>query len=172
MQENEVEDHGPQWLSCFPDSCTSIVSLNFACLKGEVNSGALERLVARSPNLRRLRLNRAVSAETLSKILLRAPQLVDVGTGSFTLDHHSEAYHRLLNAFIKCKSIRKVSGFWDASPRCLLAVYPICWKLTSLNLSYAPAISHADLIKLIRQCVKLQRLWVINTFLVFKSTHI
>ncbi|ONK58583.1 uncharacterized protein A4U43_C09F14560 [Asparagus officinalis] len=163
LQENEVEDHGPKWLTCFPDSCTSLVSLNFACLKGEVNAASLERLIARSPNLKSLRLNRAVSTETLSKILLKAPQLVDLGTGSFTLDHRSEAYHRLLNAFIKCKSIRSLSGFWDASPRCLLAVYPICWKLTSLNLSYAPAIQGADLIKLIRQCHKLQRLWVLDS---------
>jgi len=171
LQENEVEDHGPQWLSCFPDSCTSLVSLNFACLKGEMNAGALERVVARSPNLRSLKLNHAVSTETLSKILLRAPQLVDLGTGSFTLDLQSEAYRRLLNAFIKCKSLRSLSGFWDASPHCLLAVYPICWKLTTLNLSYAPAIQGTDLIKLIRQCRKLQRLWVIITFLISKYTQ-
>lgn len=163
LQENEVEDHGPQWLSCFPDSCTSIESLNFACLKGDVNAGTLERLVARSPNLRSLRLGSRVTTETLSKILLRAPNLVDLGTGSFSLDHRSEAYHRLLNAFIKCKTLRSLSGFWDASPRCLFTIYPICSKLTDLNLSYAPLIQSADLIKLIRQCPRLQRLWVLDS---------
>ncbi|MCL7027635.1 hypothetical protein MKW94_010427, partial [Papaver nudicaule] len=55
LQENEVEDLRGQWLSCFPDSCTSLVTLNFTCLKGEVNSGDPERLVARCPNLRSLR---------------------------------------------------------------------------------------------------------------------
>lgn len=163
LQENEVEDHGPQWLSCFPDSCTSLVSLNFACLKGEVNAGVLERLVGRSPNLKSLNLNRAVSIETLSKILLRAPQLVELGTGSFALDHHhSDAYNRLLNAFNKCKSLQSLSGFWDASPCCLAALYSMCWNFTSLNLSYAPSIQGADLIMLICQCHKLQRLWVLD----------
>ncbi|XP_072981205.1 transport inhibitor response 1-like protein Os04g0395600 [Typha angustifolia] len=162
LQENEVEDRGPQWLSCFSDSCTSIESLNFACLKGEVNAGALERLVARCPNLRSLRLNRAISVESLSKILARSPHLVDLGTGSFTADHRSESYYMLIIALQKCKSLRSLSGFWDASPRCLPAVYPICANLTSLNLSYAPAIQGADLIKLIRHCWKLQRLWVLD----------
>ncbi|KAG1370194.1 transport inhibitor response 1-like protein [Cocos nucifera] len=162
LQENEVEDRGPQWLSCFPDSCTSLVSLNFACLKGEVNAGSLERLVARCPNLRTLRLSRAVSVDTLSKILARAPHLVDLGTGSFTIDHRAEAYHKVMGNFIKCKSLRSLSGFWDAAPHCLPAVYPICGNLTGLNLSYAPAIQCADLIKLIRQCSKLQRLWILD----------
>ncbi|XP_072951186.1 transport inhibitor response 1-like protein Os04g0395600 [Typha angustifolia] len=163
LQENEMEDRGPQWLSCFPDSCTSLISLNFACLKGEVNAGALERLVSRCPNLRSLRLNRAVSAETLAKVLTKAPQLVDLGTGSFMLDHRSEAFHKLFDAIQKCKSLRSLSGFWDASPLCLPAIYTICANLTGLNLSYAPAIQGFDLIKLIRHCWKLQRLWVLDS---------
>ncbi|RWW10340.1 hypothetical protein BHE74_00001586 [Ensete ventricosum] len=149
LQENEVEDHGHQWLSCFPDSCTSLISLNFACLKGEVNANALERLVARCPDLRSLKLNRAISVESLNRILTRAPHLVDLGTGSMMLNHHTEAYHRLINTFLKCKSLRSLSGFCDASSCCLQAVYPVCMNLTALNLSYAPAIQGDDLIKLI-----------------------
>ncbi|KAG6531780.1 hypothetical protein ZIOFF_005604 [Zingiber officinale] len=163
LQENEVEDHGRQWLSCFPDSCTSLVSLNFACLKGEVNTSALERLVARCQNLRCLKLNRAISIESLIKILARAPNLVELGTGSFTADHRTEAYQNLLNAFYKCNSIRNLSGFWDAAPRCLQAIYSICSSLTVLNLSYAPAIQVNDLIKMIRHCFKLQKLWVLDS---------
>ncbi|OAY67494.1 Transport inhibitor response 1-like protein [Ananas comosus] len=162
LQENEIEDRGPQWLSCFPESCTSLMSLNFACLKGEINVAALERLVSRCPNLRSLRLNRAVSVEALSRILMKAPQLVDLGTGSFWVDHRSEAFHRLISAIERCKSLRSLSGFWDASPLCLPAIYPICSNLTGLNLSYAPAIQGSDLIKLIRHCWKLQRLWVLD----------
>nr|CAD1836655.1 unnamed protein product [Ananas comosus var. bracteatus] len=162
LQENEIEDRGPQWLSCFPESCTSLVSLNFACLKGEINVAALERLVSRCPNLRSLRLNRAVSVEALSRILMKAPQLVDLGTGSFWVDHRSEAFHRLTSAIERCKSLRSLSGFWDASPLCLPAIYSICSNLTGLNLSYAPAIQGSDLIKLIRHCWKLQRLWVLD----------
>jgi hypothetical protein len=47
LQENDIDDRGGHWLSCFPDSCTSLVSLNFACLNSEVNFEALERLVAK-----------------------------------------------------------------------------------------------------------------------------
>ncbi|KAG6524615.1 hypothetical protein ZIOFF_014550 [Zingiber officinale] len=162
LQENEVEDHGRQWLSCFPDSCTSLVSLNFACLKGEVNTSALERLVARCQNLRCLKLNRAISIESLIRILAQAPSLVELGTGSFTADHLTEAYQNLINAFYRCKSIRNLSGFWDASPRCLQSIYSICSNLTVLNLSYAPAIQGNDLIKMIRHCFKLQKLWVLD----------
>ncbi|CAL9120467.1 unnamed protein product [Musa acuminata var. zebrina] len=162
LQENEVEDHGRQWLSCFHESCTSLVSLNFACLKGEVNAGVLERLVARCPNLRSLKLNRAVSVESLNEIVARAPYLVDLGTGSFAVDHHTDAYQRLMNSFSKCKSLSSLSGFWEASPHCLDAVYPVCINLTVLNMSYAPAIQADDLIKLISLCFKLQKLWVLD----------
>ncbi|KAK7395969.1 hypothetical protein VNO78_16617 [Psophocarpus tetragonolobus] len=162
LQENEVEDHKGQWLSCFPDSCTSLVSLNFACLKGEVSLGALERLVARSPNLKSLKLNRSVPLDALQRIMMRAPQLADLGIGSFAHDPESEAYIKLKNTILKCKSITSLSGFLEAAPHCLEAIYPICSNLTSLNMSYAAGIQGSDLIKLIRHCVKLQRLWIMD----------
>ncbi|XP_058093023.1 protein AUXIN SIGNALING F-BOX 2-like [Magnolia sinica] len=162
LQESEVDDRRGNWLSCFPDSFTSLVSLNFACLKGDVNFGALERLVARCPNLRSLRLNRAVPFEVLCRILVRAPQLEDLGTGSFVHDIRSESYYKLANALHNCKSLKILSGFWEVNPRCLMVVYSICSNLTSLNLSYAPSIQEAELIKLIRHCQKLQRLWVLD----------
>lgn len=160
MQENEVDDRKGQWLSCFPDNCTSLISLNFACLKGEVNAAVLERLVARCSNLKSLRLNHGVPLDTLQKILVQAPQLNDLGTGSFVHDPDSEAYSKLKNAMNNCKSVRSLSGFLDVNVRCLPAVYPICTDLTSLNLSYAPAIYSNELIKLICHCKKLERLWV------------
>nr|AIT18060.1 auxin signaling F-box protein 2 [Prunus salicina] len=162
LQENDIDDHRGQWLSCFPENCTSLVSLNFACLKGEINLAALERLVARSPNLRVLRLNRAVPSDTLQKVLMRAPQLVDLGTGSYVLDPDSETYNKLKATVLKCKSIKSLSGFLEVSPRCLPAIYPICSNLTSLNLSYAPGVHGSELIKLIRHCGKLQRLWILD----------
>ncbi|KAM0870074.1 hypothetical protein ACQ4PT_040264 [Festuca glaucescens] len=162
LQENEVDDRGPRWLSCFPDSCTSLASLNFACIKGEVNAGALERLVARSPNLRSLRLNRSVSVDTLSKILMRTPNLEDLGTGNLTEDFQTESYQRLTVALEKCKMLKSLSGFWDASPFCVPCIYPVCAQLTGLNLSYAPTLESSDLTKMIRHCVKLQRLWVLD----------
>lgn len=160
MQENEIDDHRGHWLNCFPDSCTSLVSLNIACLKGEINLATLERLVARSPNLKSLRLNRAVPLDTLQRILMRSPQLVDLGTGSFVDEPDSESYSKLKATILKCKSITSLSGFLEVAPQCLPAVYPICGNLTSLNLSYAVGLQGSELIKLIRHCVKLQRLWV------------
>ncbi|TKY46272.1 AUXIN SIGNALING F-BOX 3 [Spatholobus suberectus] len=162
LQENEVDDHKGHWLSCFPDCCTSLVSLNFACLKGEINLGALERLVARSPNLKSLRLNHTVPLSALQRILKRAPQLVDLGIGSFIHDHHSEVFMKLKNTIIKCKSITSLSGFFEVNCRCLSAIYPICMNLTALNLSYAAGIDSRGLIRLIRHCVKLQRLWIMD----------
>ncbi|KAI5341468.1 hypothetical protein L3X38_020742 [Prunus dulcis] len=162
LQENDIDDHRGQWLSCFPENCTSLVSLNFACLKGEINLAALERLVARSPNLKVLRLNRAVPPDTLQKVLMRAPQLVDLGTGSYVLDPDSETYNKLKATILKCKSIKSLSGFLEVAPRCLPSFYPICSNLTSLNLSYAPGVHGSELIKLIRHCGKLQRLWILD----------
>lgn len=164
LQENEIEEKKNLWLGCFPDSCTSLVSLNFACLK-EINLVALERLVARNPNLKSLKLNRAVPLEALQRILVRAPQLVDLGTGSFVLDRDSddsETYRKLRGTILKCRSIRNLSGFLEVAPRCLPAIYPICLNLTYLNLSYAAGIHGSELIKLIRLCGKLQRLWILD----------
>ncbi|BAU01727.1 Protein AUXIN SIGNALING F-BOX 2 [Vigna angularis] len=161
LQENEVEHRG-QWLNCFPDCCTTLVSLNFACLKGEINLGALERLVARSPNLKSLRLNHTVPLTALQRILMQAPQLVDLGIGSFVHDPHSDVCTRLKNTIKKCKSMTSLSGFFEVLPGCLRTIYPVCMNLTALNLSYAAGIHCRDLIKLICFCGKLQRLWIMD----------
>ncbi|XP_047980431.1 protein TRANSPORT INHIBITOR RESPONSE 1-like isoform X2 [Salvia hispanica] len=139
LRESEVEDLSGHWLSHFPDSCTSLVSLNMSCLGSEVSFSALERLVARSPNLRTLRLNRAVPLERLANLIRRAPQLVELA----------------------CKQLKALSGFWDVVPSYLPAMYSVCSGITSLNLSYA-AIPSSDLVKLISQCQNLQRLWVLD----------
>ncbi|XP_050383302.1 protein AUXIN SIGNALING F-BOX 2-like [Argentina anserina] len=162
LQENDIDDHRGHWLSCFPESCTSLVSLNFACLKGEINLAALERLVARSPNLKVLRVNCAVPPDALLKLLMQSPQLVDLGIGSYVLDPDSESYSKLKAAILKCKSIKSLSGFLEVTSRSLPAFYPICLTLTSLNLSYAPGVHGSDLIKLIRKCGRLQNLWILD----------
>ncbi|KAI8001172.1 Protein AUXIN SIGNALING F-BOX 3 [Camellia lanceoleosa] len=140
----------------------SLVFLNFACLKGEVNLPGLDRLVARCHNLRSLRLNHAVPLANLQKIVAQAPQLVDLGTGAFAHDLDTETHYILKSVITKCTSIRSLSGFLEVAPRCLPAIYPICLNLTSLNLSYAPGIHGSELIKLIGQCWKLQRLWILD----------
>ncbi|RZC43409.1 hypothetical protein C5167_036357 [Papaver somniferum] len=162
LQENEVDDERGHWLSCFPQTCTSLVSLNFACLRGEVNLGALERLVARCPNLRSLKLNRSVPLEMLQRILTLAPHLLDLGTGTFIDEPESETYEKFSKAVIKCKSVRSLSGFLEVAPACLPAMYSICSNLSSLNLSYAPGIKGTELIGIILRCNKLQRLWILD----------
>lgn len=160
LQENQVDDARGQWLSCFPDDCTTLVSLNFACLRGQVNFGALVRLVDRCPNLTSLRVNSVVPLHVLQRILLQAPQLVDLGVGSFSTNPVSETYYKLENAIQKCTSIRSLSGFFRmVDPCCLRAIYPVCKSLTSLNLSCSP-ISSTKLCELIQHCRKLECLWV------------
>ena len=165
LQENEVEDNCCHWLSHFPESFTSLVSLNIACLEGEVNMSVLERLVSRSPNLRTLRLNHVVPLDWLASLLRRAPQLVDLGTGRFAADPRSELYVKLHSAFSGCKSLRSLSGIWEAVPSYLPTIYSVCAGLTSLNLSYA-TLQNPEIIKLVSQCKNLQRLWVNISFIV------
>ncbi|XP_071923600.1 protein TRANSPORT INHIBITOR RESPONSE 1-like [Coffea arabica] len=161
LRESEVEDLSGHWLSHFPETCTSLVSLNIACLGSEVSFSALERLVARSPNLRTLRLNRAVPLEKLPILLHRAPHLVELGTGAYSAESRPDVFSNLAEAFSACKQLKGLSGFWDLVPAYLPAVYSVCSKLTSLNLSYA-TIQSPDLVKLICQCHSLQRLWVLD----------
>ncbi|XP_077218037.1 protein TRANSPORT INHIBITOR RESPONSE 1-like [Tasmannia lanceolata] len=165
LQENNVEDRSGHWLNQFPESCTSLVSLNIACLEGwlegEVSFSALERLVGRCPNLKTLRLNQAVPLEKLANLLRRAPQLVDLGTGAYSADPHPELYSKLAGAFEGCKQLSRLSGFWSVVPAYLPAVYSVCSRITSLNFSYA-TIQNPDLAKLVSQCHNLQRLLVLD----------
>ncbi|XP_010241246.1 PREDICTED: protein TRANSPORT INHIBITOR RESPONSE 1-like [Nelumbo nucifera] len=161
LWECEVDDRSGNWLSHFPESCTSLVSLSFPCLDGEVSFSALERLVSRCTNLRTLRLNNSVPLDKLPNLLRRAPQLVDLGTGAYTAELRPELYSKLGDAFAGCKGLKSLSGFWEAVPSYLPATYSICAGIRSLNLSYA-TIQSPDLVKLIRQCPNLQRLWVLD----------
>ncbi|MED6135468.1 GPI-anchored mannoprotein [Stylosanthes scabra] len=161
LRESEVEDLSGRWLSDFPDSYTSLESLNISCLGNEVNLLALERLVSRCPNLKTLRLNRAVPLDRLPNLLRGAPQLAELGTGAYTSEMRPDVFSNLAEAFAGCKQLKTLSGFWDALPSYLPAVYPICSQLTSLNLSYA-TVQSPDLIKLVSLCEKLQKLWVLD----------
>ncbi|KAK4273168.1 hypothetical protein QN277_021621 [Acacia crassicarpa] len=161
LRESEVEDLSGHWLSQFPDSFTSLVSLNISCLGSEVSTCALERLLAGCPNLQSLRLNRAVPLEKLVNLLGRSPNLVELGTGAYTSEMQPDVFSDLSRAFVGCKQLKSLSGFWDAMPYYLPAVYPISSRLTSLNLSYATTES-PYLVKLVSECRNLQRLWVMD----------
>lgn len=167
-----MEDLSGHWLSHFPDTCTSLVSLNISCLGSEVSFLALERLVSRCSNLKTLRLNRSVPLEKLPNLLCRAPQLVELGIGAYSAELRPDVFSNLAEAFSGCKNLKGLSGFWDVVPVYLPAIYSVCSGLTSLNLSYA-TIQSPDIIKLVGQCHNLQRLWVcLNLFTVMFSLYI
>lgn len=161
LRESEVDDTSGHWLSHFPDTYTSLEALNIACLGSEVSFSALERLVARSPNLKTLRLNRAVPLEKLASLLRRAPQLIELGTGAYSAEVRSDVFSNIAEAITGCKELQGLSGFWDVVPAYLPAIYSVCSRLTSLNLSYSTTQS-PDLIKVVSQCYSLQRLWVLD----------
>ncbi|MBA0645546.1 hypothetical protein Goklo_013635 [Gossypium klotzschianum] len=162
LRDCEVDDLSAHWLSHFPETYTSLVSLNISCLgSDEVSFSALERLVGRCTNLKTLRLNRAVPLDKIANILRHAPQLVEFGTGTYTADVRPDVYSDLAGVFSSCKELKSLSGFWDVVPDYLPAIYHVCSKLTSLNLSYA-TIQSPDLIKLVSHCPNLQRLLVLD----------
>ena len=159
LQENEIEDCSINWLSLFPESFTSLVTLNFSCLEGDVNIAVLERLVTRCRNLKTLKVNNSIPLDMLASLLRKAPQIVELGTGRFSADYHLSLFSKLEAAFAGCKSLRRLSGAWDAVPEYLPAFYCVCEGLTSLNLSYA-TVRGPELIKFISRCKNLQLLWV------------
>ncbi|KAH0466187.1 hypothetical protein IEQ34_006290 [Dendrobium chrysotoxum] len=161
LQENVIEDNCSNWLSHFPESFTSLISLNIACLDGDVNLFILERLVSRCSNLKTLRLNHSVPLDRLVSILLKAPQLVDLGTGRFSADSRPELLAKLESSFAGCRNLKSLSGFYEAVPAYLPTIFSVCDGLSSLNLSYA-TIQSAELTKLITRCKNLQRLWVMD----------
>ncbi|KAL6552260.1 Protein AUXIN SIGNALING F-BOX 3 [Orobanche gracilis] len=120
-------------------------------------------LAAIASSCRSLRLNHSVPLDTLQRILVKAPQLNDLGTGAFVHDPNSEACNKLKNVLLQYTSMRSLSGFLDVNALCLPFIYPICTNLTSLNLSYAPGIYNKVLIKLICYCKNLERLWILDT---------
>lgn len=146
-------------MSCFPENFTSLEVLNFANLHNDVNYDALEKLVSRCKSLKTLKVNKSVTLGQLQRLLVRAPQLCELGSGSFSLELTSKQYLELESAFNNCKNLRTLSGLWVATAQYLPVLYPACTNLTFLNFSYA-SLDSDDLAKLLVHCPKLQRLWV------------
>lgn len=162
--ESEVSDDEVDWISYFPENKTCLESLTFDCVECPIDFEALEKLVIRSPSLKRLRLNRFVSITQLYRLMIRAPQLTNLGTGSFgastVIDEPDPDY---ASAFTACKSIVCLSGFKEIAPEYLPAIYPVCGNLTSLNLSYGANINTEQFKSVISRCHKLQVLWVFDS---------
>ncbi|XP_057513076.1 protein TRANSPORT INHIBITOR RESPONSE 1-like [Actinidia eriantha] len=162
IQENDMEDNGGGWLSCFPENFTSLEVLNFASQQGDVCFDALEKLVARCKSLRVLKVDKYVKLEQLHRLLVRAPQLTDLGTGNFQQELTPRQCAELESAFSNCKNLHTLSGLWDATSLYFPVLYSACGRLTFLNLSYA-ALQSGDLAKLLPHCPNLRRLWVLDT---------
>ncbi|KAJ0981328.1 hypothetical protein J5N97_009583 [Dioscorea zingiberensis] len=163
--EDDEEDEVVDWISKFPDSPTSLESLVFDCVRCAVNFDALEALVARSPALRRLRVNQHVSVGQLRRLMARAPHLTHLGTGAFRSAQAGvkEEINDLELAFINAsKSLVCLSGFRDLGPEFLPTILPACSNLISLNLSYAE-ITADQLRPVILHCHNLQTFWVLDT---------
>ncbi|XP_031126853.1 transport inhibitor response 1-like protein Os04g0395600 [Ipomoea triloba] len=162
IQENGMDDYNGSWLSCFPEEFTSLEILNFASLNSEVSFDALERLVGRCKSLRVLKVNKNINPLQLQCLLMRAPQLVELGSGSFLQDLTPRDLSELADVFGKCKNLNTLSGLWEVTSVFLPVLYPACANLTFLNLSYA-TIRSSEFAKLLEHCPNLRRLWVLDT---------
>nr|AVV48462.1 F-box protein [Bassia scoparia] len=163
--EDEVNDDEVDWISCFPETGTCLESLSFECIDFPINFNALERLLARSPNFKKLRVNRFVSLDLLHRLMCRAPQLTHLGTGSFGLNEVWQPTEQDLDyraAFAACKSLVCLSGFREIAPLFLPSMYPVCANLTSLNFSYAN-IDAEELKSVICHCHNLRTFWVLDS---------
>ncbi|XP_023524117.1 transport inhibitor response 1-like protein [Cucurbita pepo subsp. pepo] len=163
--ESDIADDEVDWISCFPENETCLESLVFDCVECPINFEALETLVSRSPLLKKLGVNRYVSIAQLYHLIVRAPQLTHLGTGSFCNPEamiHGEPEPDYAAAFAACKSLVCLSGFKDILPDYLPCIYPACANLTTLNLSYAN-ISAEQLKPVISHCHKLQTFWALDS---------
>ncbi|KAL6997366.1 Transport inhibitor response 1-like [Sarracenia purpurea var. burkii] len=163
--EAEVSDDEVDWISCFPEGETSLESLIFDCVECPIDFVSLERLVRRSPLLKKLRLNRYVNIGQLYRLIIRAPQLTHLGTGSFNPSEivaDADQEPDYVSAFAACRSLVCLSGFREIVSDYLPAIYPVCANLTSLNFSYAN-INAEQLRSVIRHCHKLQIFWVLDS---------
>ncbi|XP_042469842.1 transport inhibitor response 1-like protein Os05g0150500 [Zingiber officinale] len=161
LHENEVEENCINWISHFPESFTSLVTLNISCLDGEMNVSILERLISRCPNLKTLRLNHVTPLEKLVGLLHVAPQLVDLGIGMLIGEGHPGLFSKLESAFAHLKHLKNLSGIWEAGPLYFPAIYSICEGLTALHLCDS-GIQTPELSKVVSRCKNLQQLWAMD----------
>ena len=169
--ESDVTDDEVDWISCFPEKETCLESLIFDCVECLINFEALEMLVSRSPSLKKLGANRHVSIAQLYRLMIQAPHLTHLGTGSFSNSEamvNGESEPDYGSAFAACKSLLCLSGFKDILPDYLPCIYPVCANLTTLNLSYAN-ITAEQLKPVISHCHKLQTFWVCDFWMEISS---
>nr|XP_043609429.1 transport inhibitor response 1-like protein Os04g0395600 [Erigeron canadensis] len=165
LEEFEVDrcnvmDNTSRLLSSFPETLTSLKSLNISCVKGLVNPIDLERLVARCPKLTTLLLNKTVYANTIQRILSQYSRFVHLGVGSANQNLEILLPYFLLSlALGKCQFIQSLSFFYLIPTKLMHAFYPICPNLVAVNLRYS-AVTPNEQVKFISKCPNLRRLSV------------
>ncbi|KAL0300761.1 UNVERIFIED_CONTAM: protein TRANSPORT INHIBITOR RESPONSE 1 [Sesamum radiatum] len=162
IQDSVTVDVGGGWLSCFPEDFSSLEILNFSSLNSEVSFEALEKLVSRCRSLRVLKVNESITLDQLQRLLVHAPLLTELGTGSFLQELTPQQYEDIESAFGNSKNLQVLSGLWDATSFYLPVLYGACSGLTFLNLSDA-VLQSGELAKLLAHCPNLRRLWVIDS---------
>ncbi|XP_076885638.1 protein AUXIN SIGNALING F-BOX 2-like [Bidens hawaiensis] len=171
LEELEVErcnvtDLTQQWLRCFPETLTSLVSLNISCIKGEMNPLDLSRLVARCPNLTTLKVNKTVAVDTIRNILLKSPHVVHLGLGSTQVNvlQDGQSSHLQLTLCLRNYGpIQSLMLIYRISALFLHAMYPVCINLVFLNMRFVEVRLGSELVKFITRCTNLKRLWVQGT---------
>lgn len=157
----DTVDKQVDWISMFPKPSTSLESLLFSCVDTPCNFESLEALVARSPGLCQLGVNRHVTVEQLCCLMAIAPNLTHLGTGVFRsktgypAGEAPPSVSELATYFAACRSLHSLSGLQDANPDYLPAIYPVCANLTSLNISSA-TLTGQQLAPIIRSCGNLR----------------
>ncbi|KAI5067679.1 hypothetical protein GOP47_0018207 [Adiantum capillus-veneris] len=162
LTENKVESLSGSWLDQFPEECTSVMSLNLGNVNGELGFEVLEGLVERCTMLESLKLNSSISLIQLQGLLHKAPQLRELGTGSFSQELAADDFLKLQSSFSTSRKLRSLSGFWEVGPGQLPVIYPVCKNLICLDLSYT-SIGDAEFMELITQCQNLERLWILDS---------
>ncbi|KAJ0724848.1 putative leucine-rich repeat domain superfamily, transport inhibitor response 1 [Helianthus annuus] len=154
-----VVDHTGQWLRCFPETLSSLVSLNISCIRGLINPTDLSQLVARCPNLSTLSLRKTVSIDTVRRILMKSPQLVHLGVGC-TLQNTQTSFLQLSLSLHNREPIQSLTFFHRIPTMLLHALYPVCSNLVFLNVRFAASLTIVELVNFIKKCTTLRRLWV------------
>lgn len=170
IQDSITEDVGGGWLTCFPENFASLEILNFSSLNGDVNIDDLERLVSRCKLLRVLKVNESITLDQLQRLLVHAPRLTELGTGSFLQELTLRQLEEIETAFSNCRNLQVLSGLWGATSLYLPLLYGACAGLTFLNLSDAPLHS-GEFAKFLAHCPNLRCLWVRICFDYFKMFH-
>ncbi|KAJ3708865.1 hypothetical protein LUZ61_012570 [Rhynchospora tenuis] len=151
------------WISKFPETHSCLESLSFECVPYGINFNSLETLIARSPNLRRLRVNPCISIFQLCRLLLWAPHLTHLGTGVLCTHDNKEDFEvkEIEAIFGSMKELIYLSGLSDIKHELLPAILPVCAQLTTLNMSCS-VISTEQLKLVIRGCHNLQIFWTLD----------